>query len=119
MVEAGGGGWGEVESLGLRAEAESGSRRLEAEVKDYPATVTMEDGRPVELAPYRWWAEGEQRGCQTDSSGGGRSGRVGGYSRASRLSRLPSGIRAHSWLDSGTGDVGVGPRQPPDMCSSL
>ncbi len=45
-----GGGGGEVESLGLRAEAESRSRRLEAEVKDYPATVTMEDGRPVELA---------------------------------------------------------------------
>ncbi len=32
---------------------------------DSPATVTMEDGRPAELAPYKWWAEGEQRGCHT------------------------------------------------------
>ncbi len=30
------------------------------EARDSPATATMEDGRPVELAPYRWRAEGRQ-----------------------------------------------------------
>ncbi len=43
----------EVEPLGLRAEAESGPRRLEAEVRDTPALVKLEDGRPVGLTPYR------------------------------------------------------------------
>ncbi len=43
----------EVEPLGLRAEAESGPRRLEAEVRDTPAPATLEDGRPTGLAPYR------------------------------------------------------------------
>ncbi len=37
----------------------------------------MEDGRPAELAPYRWWAEGKQRGCQTiaveEAGAGGRA----------------------------------------------
>ncbi len=54
-----GGGWGGV-------------------VKDYPATVTMEGGRSVELAPYIWWAEGEQRGCQmTAEEEAGAGGWVG------------------------------------------
>ncbi len=39
----------EVEPLGLQAEAESGPQRLEAEVRDSPATATMEDGRHTEL----------------------------------------------------------------------
>ncbi len=47
-------------------------------MKDYPATVTMEGVRSVELAPYRWWAEGEQRGCQmTAEEEGGAGGWVG------------------------------------------
>ncbi len=41
----------EVEPLGLRAEAESGPRRLEAEVRDTPAPAMLEDGRPTGLAP--------------------------------------------------------------------
>ncbi len=35
----------------------------------------MEDGRPVELTMYKWWAEGEQRGCHTttvEEAGAGR-----------------------------------------------
>ncbi len=51
-----------VEPLVLWAEAESGPWRREAKVRDTLTTATLEDGRPVELAPYRWWAEGEQRG---------------------------------------------------------
>ncbi len=63
----------EVEPLGLR--------RLEVEVRDSPATATMEDGRPTELAPYRWWAEAEQRGCQTTAvEEAGAGGCVVGYS---------------------------------------
>ncbi len=54
-----------VKPLGRQAAVESGTQRLEAEARDSPATATMETGRPAELAPYRWWAEGEQRGCQT------------------------------------------------------
>ncbi len=41
-----------VEPLGRRAEAESGTQRLEAEARDSPAMVTMEPGRPAGLAPY-------------------------------------------------------------------
>lgn len=52
-----------VELLGLL------TRRLEVEVMDSPATVTMEDGRPMALAPYWWWAEGKQRGCQEQAGG--------------------------------------------------
>ncbi len=40
--------------------------------------VTLEDSSPAELPPHRWWAEGEQRGCQTkaeeEAGAGGRSG---------------------------------------------
>ncbi len=36
-----------MEPLGLQAEAESGPRRLEAEVRDTPAPATLEDGRPA------------------------------------------------------------------------
>ncbi len=43
----------EVELLILRAEAESGPRRLEAEVRDTQAPATLEDGRPTGLALYR------------------------------------------------------------------
>ncbi len=71
----------EVEPLGLRSEAESGPRRLEAEVRDTPAPATLEDGRPTGLAPYRWGAEGERGGLPDDSGGGGRSGREGGHFR--------------------------------------
>ncbi len=53
-----------VEPLGQRAEAESGTQRLEAETRDPPATMPMETGRPAAIPPHRWWAEGEQRGCQ-------------------------------------------------------
>ncbi len=67
-----------VEPTGQRAEAESGPRRLEAESRETPTTVTLEDGSPAELAPHRWWAEGEQRGCQTtaveEAGAGGRAG---------------------------------------------
>ncbi len=60
------------------------------------------NGRPAELAPYRWWAEDEQRGCQTTAVEEAGACGVGGHSWASGLSGLPSEIRAHSWLDSGT-----------------
>ncbi len=53
-----------VEPLGRRSEAESGTQRLEAETRDPPATTPMETGRPVANPELRWWAEGEQRGCQ-------------------------------------------------------
>ncbi len=43
----------EVETLGLWAEAESGPRRLEVEVRNTPAPATLEDGRPTGLALYR------------------------------------------------------------------
>ncbi len=68
----------EVEPLGLRAETESGPRRLEAEVRDNPAPATLEDCSFAGLAPYRWGAEGERRGCQTtaaeEAGAGGRAG---------------------------------------------
>ncbi len=67
-----------VEPLGLRAEAESGPRKLEVEVRDTPAPATLEDGRPTGLAPYRWGAEGERGGCQMtaveEAGVGGRAG---------------------------------------------
>ncbi len=67
-----------VEPTGQRAEAESGPRRLEAESRETPTTATLEDGSPAKLAPHRWWAEGEQRGCQTttveEAGAGGRAG---------------------------------------------
>ncbi len=38
----------------------------------------LEDSSPAELAPHRWWAEGEQRVCQTTAvekaGSGGRAG---------------------------------------------
>ncbi len=37
----------------------------------------MEDGRPAELAPYIWWAKGEQRGCQTTEVEAGAGGWAG------------------------------------------
>ncbi len=71
----------EVEQLGLWAKAESRTRRLEAEVRDVPAPVMMENGRPAGLAPYRWWAEGEQRGSQTTAvEEAGAGGWVAWYS---------------------------------------
>ncbi len=74
-----------VELAGQRTEAESGPRRLEAESRETPTTATLEGGSPAELAPHRWWAEGEQRGCQltaveeAGAGGGGRSGWEGGH----------------------------------------
>ncbi len=53
-------------------------RASEAELREPPTTATLEDGSPAELAPHRWWAEGEQRGCQTtaveEAGVGGRAG---------------------------------------------
>ncbi len=67
-----------VEPTGQWSEAESGPRRLEAESRETPTTATLEDGSPAELAPHRWWAEGEQRGCQTTAvEEAGVGGRVG------------------------------------------
>ncbi len=67
-----------VEPTGPRAEVEPGPQRLEAGVRDTPAPATLEDGSPVGLAPHRWWAEGEQRGCQMTAveevGAGGRAG---------------------------------------------
>ncbi len=67
-----------VELTGRQAEVESGALRLEVEARDPPATVMLEDGRPTELTPYRWWAEGEQRGCQMtaveETGAGGKAG---------------------------------------------
>ncbi len=67
-----------VEPVGQRAEAESGPRRLDAELRETPTMVTLEDGSPAELALHRWWAEGEQRSCQTtaveEAGAGGRAG---------------------------------------------
>ncbi len=55
-----------------------GVRASEAESRETPTTATLEDGSPAELAPHRWWAEGEQRGCQTtaveEAEVGGRVG---------------------------------------------
>ncbi len=56
-----------MEPLGQWAEAESGPRRLEAEVRDTPAPAMLEDGSPAGLTTYRWEAEGERRGCQTSA----------------------------------------------------
>ncbi len=64
----------------------------EAETRDSPAKVTMEDGRPAELAPYRWWAEGEQRGCQMT---GVEEAGSGGYLWASGLSGLVCAAHTH------------------------
>ncbi len=45
-----------VEPMDRWAEVESGIR-LEAKARDYPAMMTMEDGRPTELATYKWLAD--------------------------------------------------------------
>ncbi len=89
-----------VKPKGQWAEAESGPRRLEAESRETPTMAMLEDGSPAELAPHRWWAEGEQRGCQTTAVGGGRSGWEGGHLPASRL----------PGLNLGTGGAGSGGR---------
>ncbi len=66
-----------VEPTGQRAEVGSGPHRLEVESREAPTMATLEDGNPTELAPHRWWAEGEQRGCQTTAVGyAGVGGRV-------------------------------------------
>ncbi len=36
----------------------------EARGRDKGSTTPMETGRPAAIPPHRWWAEGEQRGCQ-------------------------------------------------------
>ncbi|KAL0176607.1 hypothetical protein M9458_028937, partial [Cirrhinus mrigala] len=46
-----------VKPLGQRAEAESGTLRLEAETRNPLAMMPMETGRPVASPPHRWWAE--------------------------------------------------------------
>ncbi|KAL1271993.1 hypothetical protein QQF64_031009 [Cirrhinus molitorella] len=46
-----------VEPTGRRAEAESGTQRLEAEMRDPPAMTPMETGRPVANPAHRCWAE--------------------------------------------------------------
>ncbi len=48
---------------GARSHGEG--RASEAESRETPTTAMLEDGSPAELAPRRWWAEEEQRGCQT------------------------------------------------------
>ncbi len=66
-----------MEPMGQRAEAESRPRRLEAELRETLTTAMLEDGSHMEIAPHRWWAEGEQRGCQTtaveEAGAGGRA----------------------------------------------
>ncbi len=58
--------------------AESRPRMLEADLRETPTKATLEDGSPAKLAPHRWWAEGEQRGCQTTAvEEAGVGGRVG------------------------------------------
>ncbi len=42
-----------VEPLGRRADAESGTQRLEAETRDPPAMTPMETGRPVAITLHR------------------------------------------------------------------
>ncbi len=66
-----------VEPLGQRAKAQSGIQRLEAETKDHPAMTPMETSRPAAIPPHRWWAEGEQRGCQTTAEVVGEGGWAG------------------------------------------
>ncbi len=66
-----------VEPLGRRAEAESGTQRLEAEARDSPAMVTMEPGRPSGARTVLMGVEGEQRGCQmtaVEEAGAGGAG---------------------------------------------
>ncbi len=47
------------------ARSHGGGRASEAGSRETPTTAMLEDGSPAELAPHRWWAEEEQRGCQT------------------------------------------------------
>ncbi len=55
----------------------------------------LEDGSAAELAPHRWWAEGEQRGCQTTAvEEAGAGGRAGGHLWDSGLPGLNSGTGA-------------------------
>ncbi len=90
-----------VESTGQWAEAESGPRRLEAESRETMITATLEDCTPTELAPHRWWAEGEQRGFQTtlveEAGVGGPAntgGRSGGAGSGGRLRGAVTGWRS-------------------------
>ncbi len=60
---------------------------MDPESRETMITATLEDCSPTELAPHRWWAEGEQRGFQTTlveeagvggpANTGGRSGGAG------------------------------------------
>ncbi len=124
----------EVEPLGLRAE-------LELEVRDTRTTVTLEDGSPMELAPYGWWAEGEQRGCQTtaveEAGAGGWVGIHGplgsqgcplgseptpGWTRGLSLSLCWTGKRepTQGWMGpAGTKERGEGASQLPALFPSL
>ncbi len=85
-------------AVGDGEDPESGLRRLEAESRETPTMATLEDGSPAELAPHRWWAEGEQRGCQTTAV---EEAGKGGHLKASRLPGLTSGSRANTGGRSG------------------
>ncbi len=50
-----------VESLGQRAVRDSEAGGGD---KGSSSMTPMETGRPAVIPPHRWWAEGEQRGCQ-------------------------------------------------------
>ncbi len=68
----------------------------DSEARDPPATLTMETGKPVVLALDRWWAEGEQRGCQMTAVE--EAGAGGDFSlRAAKRSRSPT------WAEPGNG----------------
>ncbi len=84
--------------MGDGEDPESRPRRLEAESRETPTMATLEDGSPAELAPHRWWAEGEQRGCQTTAV---EEAGKGGHLKASRLPGLTSGSRANTGGRSG------------------
>ncbi len=89
-----------VERLGRQAKAESWIQRLEAETGDPPAMMPMETGRPAVIPPHRWWAEGEQRGCQTTA---GEEAGAGGWAFVSlRALRTALRNKIPPWAALGT-----------------
>ncbi len=72
--------------------------------------IALEDGSPAELAPHWWWAEGEQRGCQTTVEEAGAGGCGGNFRGAGTGWHFrgagTGGSKAPSGLDKGIKDEG-------------
>lgn len=69
--------------------------------KNAPAMATMEDGRPTELTPYRWWAEGEQGGSQMTAV---ENAGAGGWVFICEPAGLRAALQDQSPLLPGLGD---------------